>query len=563
MAMKRSACPWWLTWGVALAVLCVFLGERPLADKQTLRYVFSGGGFVFLLGATALRAWAWLSADGARKRIERILLLSYLGATAALVIYFAGSDVLAPEPSRLWSSLKVVWPILLACSLLPAMAAQWAIGTPLAAAGADADDSHAESHRVAELATSALNIALVASFLFVAMFIAKERDKKIDVSYFKTSSPGSSTVAMVDSLDQKLEVLLFFPPISEVKDEVVGYFRELADATGKVEIRQLDRLVDSKLAEKYRVAKEGVITLVKGDQHRNITVNTELKRARAKLRDLDSEVQKAFMKVARDARTAYITIGHGELNDPSAAQKGVRDPMRKIKIFRDILTALNYRVKDLGLRQGLSQEVPDDATMVIVLGPTDPFLDSELEALDRYLLRGGAVFFALEPDTEFSLGLLESRLGLKFIPQRLVDEKAHIIMTRSISDRQNIVTDQFSSHASVTTLSRSRAGSGILLVGAGSFDDVKFSDDYGKNKPKRTWVIRSLSSSFRDLNGDFSFQADTEKTKTYNLIAAVEGPKQKPKQKTPRKQDDDEKDEKDKKDKKAKKSDASAKNGGS
>jgi hypothetical protein len=523
MAVKAN--PWWVTWVFVGALAAVFVGERPLHDKEALRLVFSGAGAAFVLIATLWRGWAWTASTGEHRRVERILLLGYLGCAAALLMYFAGSDVLSPSPSKLWTVVKVLWPIVLACSLLPTLAAQWAIGTRVEAEGADADHYHAESHRVAELAQSALTVAMAAAFLFVVMYIATERDKKWDVSYFKTSSPGSAIVNMVNSLDEPLEVLLFFPAVNEVKDEARSYFGELAAKTGKVEIKELDRLVDSKLAEKYRVSQEGTITLVKGDQHRNIKLDVEIKRARAKLRDLDTEVQKAFMKVARAARTAYLTIGHGELNDKASEPKGVRDPYRKVKAVRDLLTMLNYRVKDLGLRQGLAQDVPDDATIVLSLGPTTPFIDAELESLDRYLARGGSLYLALEPNTEVALGPLEARLGVKFQPAALADEVRHIIKDRSLADRGNVVTDQFSSHASVTTLSRTRTGSGIMFLSAGSLEDAEFHADYGEKKPKRTYVIKSLSSTFRDENGNFAFDADTEKKASYNLIAAIEGPK--------------------------------------
>lgn len=525
MAVNARRCPWWLTWAFFGALVAVFVGERPLGDTGVWRAVFSGAGFGFAVIATAWRAWAWLGSRGDRRRIHGILLAGYAGSVAALVLYFLGSDLIAPEPSRLWSATRAAWPILLACSLLPALAAQWAIGSPRAAVSSDFDEARVEALRVVELAVSALDVAVVASFLFLAVFIAKERDTKWDVSYFKTSAPGSATVNMVSSLDDKLQVLLWFPPVNEVKDEVEGYFTALAAKTGKVEIQLKDRMVDPALAKKYRVSKDGIVTLVKGDQHRNITLDDDIARARAKLRELDGEVQKAFMKIARAARTVYFTVGHGELNDPNARPKGVRDPFSQVRAIRDLMTMLNYRVKDLGLRQGLAQDVPDDAALVMILGPTVPFMDAELDALDRYLAKGGAVFMALEPNTEVQLGPLAHRLGIELNSAPLADDRQFVVKDRSPADRLNIVTDQFSSHASITSLSRARAGSGILLLGAASLDEADWGDAWTAEKPKRTFVVKSLASTFRDENRNYQFDADSEKRAAYNLMAAIEGPK--------------------------------------
>jgi hypothetical protein len=523
MAVKRPA-PWWMTWAFAVALVAIFMGERLLGGKGAWQWIFSGGGVLAVLATTAWRGMAWSQATGERGRVERILFFGKLGCVVALGIYFAGREMAGTEPSKFWTAMAVIWPILLACSLLPTLAAEWAVGSRHATAGADADNAHAEAHRVAEVAISGLTVALIGSFLCVVMYIVGERDKKIDVSYFKTSSPGTATRNMVSSLGDQLDVLLFFPPVNEVKDEVLGYMKELAGTTSRIKIHELDRMVASEEAEKYRVTKDGTVTLVRGDQHHNILLDTDLNRARSKLRELDDEVQRGFLKVFRDARTAYLVVGHQELNDDE--DKSFRgDPTRKVGVIRELLKLLNYQVKDLGVSNGLAQDVPDDATIVLILGPQKPFLDAELEALDRYLKRGGALLMALEPGTDVVLGPLEARLGVRFEPAPLTDDKVHIVVRRTEYDRRNLITDQFSSHASVTTLSQARTGAGILFLGAGSLDNAEFAADWGSQKPKRTYVIRSLKSAFRDANNNYQADGEGEPRASYNLAAAIEGPK--------------------------------------
>jgi hypothetical protein len=519
--MKRSA-PGWLTWALVAALAALFLGERVLADTGSTRYLFSGGGALVVLAALIVRLVAWQSAGGERRRIERALALGYLGTAVALALYFVPL-ALHPEPSRVWTALQVLWPILLACSIAPAVAAQWALG-PLAAT---TEQAHAEAQRVGEVAASALTVGLATAFLFVTMYIAAERDVKLDVSYFKTSSPGTATVNIVDSLNEPLKVKLFFPPVNEVKDEVSGYFRELAARTNKVQLEQLDRMVDSKQAQEYRVTKDGTVVLVKGDQNRAIPLDTDLAKARTKLRGLDEEVQKALFKVARDTRTAYLVVGHEELNDPGATDRDPRDLLNKASAVSELLTLLNYRVKELGLRQGLANQVPDDASLVMLLGPRKPLLDAELAALDAYAARGGALFIALEPETAVELGPLGKRLGVRFDPTPLADTTAFLRTYMTDADHRNLVTDQFSAHASVTTLSRARAGAGMVLVGAGSLEEIDFAPALGDAKPRRTHVIRSLTSTFRDTDADLAFD-EGEERKSYNLVSAIEGPKPPP-----------------------------------
>ena len=86
MAM-RTASPWWasLTFGVGL--LFVFLGERLFGHNPSIRMVLTGAGLAAVLGMTALRIFTTMSTVGARRKVERTLLLGQLGVLLSLGLY--------------------------------------------------------------------------------------------------------------------------------------------------------------------------------------------------------------------------------------------------------------------------------------------------------------------------------------------------------------------------------------------------------------------------------------------------------------------------------------------
>jgi ABC-type uncharacterized transport system involved in gliding motility auxiliary subunit len=55
----------------------------------------------------------------------------------------------------------------------------------------------------------------------------------------------------------------------------------------------------------------------------------------------------------------------------------------------------NFTVETLVLAQ--REEVPDDASVVVVAGPDNDLLAGEIDALERYLGRGGKAFFLVDP----------------------------------------------------------------------------------------------------------------------------------------------------------------------
>ena len=350
-----------------------------------------------------------------------------------------------------------------------------------------------EIYRIKELINNGLTIALALGLVMITCNIANERNKRVDVSYFRTSSPGEATVNMVGSLNETMKVMLFFPDVNEVLLEVEGYFEALQQETNdKIVIEKHDWMASPTLAKEHGVKKDGTVVFVRGDKTEKLQISPEIDKARKKdLREFDSKVQEALMKVIREKRTIYFTTGHGELNDPSPDRQLIANipdlarGSRKSSVLKKGLKMLNYDTKDLGF----GKPIPDDADIVVVLAPTAPLLDVELQQLDQYLAGGGAVLFALDPIGEATLGVLESRLGVRFNPAPLADQKEHLRYRGAPTEREWIMTNQFSSHASITTTGRQEARSGIVLFKAGSLEDAEFGTK--SEKRKRTYTVRS------------------------------------------------------------------------
>ncbi|HZD03773.1 MAG TPA: Gldg family protein, partial [Longimicrobiales bacterium] len=398
--MTASRAPWWLTWLLVAGLLLVFLGERILAVTAV---TWVGVGVV--LASTLWRALAWRRAAGQARSMEKVLMLAHGGCLLALALYALGADPVlgavgpdfatAEAEERFRAGLRVAWSLVLALSLLPILGAAWAVGMRRSSGEADA----VEALRVRETAAGGLTLALAASALVLLGWVAQERDRTLDLSYFRTATPGSTTEEIVSSLESPLQVLVFFPQVNEVKDQVLTYFDALSDATDRVEIQQYDRVESPEVAREHRVTGDGTVILSSGEVEERLVVPTQLASARGLLRKLDSEVQNRLLRLLRGRRTIFLTVGHGELNDPSSA--GPLQSEREdtgVQALEEILGLLNYDVEDLGIGSGLGREVPENAAAVLVLGPLRPFLDEELESLDAYLAGGGSLLLAVDPD---------------------------------------------------------------------------------------------------------------------------------------------------------------------
>lgn len=547
MAM-RTATPWWLSLIFGMGLVLVMISERLFGHADAGgRYFMTMLGVLMMLGVTGIRAWSTFGSTGARRKVERTLLACHVGTLFGLFLYalttnFATQKLAFSESGTAhWlGALGVLYAIVIVASIVPVIMIELSLGNALRTnfeigVTNDVQDAGVEYSRVREVGWSGLSIALAASLLMVTCQVASQRNVQRDVSYFKTAAPGESSQKIVAASADPIKVLLFFPDPNEVKEQVKDYFEQLASASGgKLTIESHDRMVDAELAGKYKVTKDGVIVLVRGtgdkEKSQNLEIDTEIEKARkgaGKLRNLDREINTVLMKLVRDKRKAYVMTGHGEINDPDSIPPDLkgRVPERRTSVFKKRLGELNYEVKDLGLID-LAKDVPDDATLVIMLAPTIPLQPAEWEALGRYLDKGGRLMIALDPKAEPSMGLLEGKLGLRFNQADLTDDQAFLPQRGTPADRRFAITTQFSAHASTTALSRS-VDKGLVLIDSGALEDVPFTAPGAQ--PTKTITIRSMESAFMDTNNNFTFDAGMEKRQRWNLAAAVEGPKLKDK----------------------------------
>lgn len=514
--MNARSTPVWALPVYLGGLLFLFIGERILSDITAARMALSILGLLAVVGVTGLRWWVTSGTDAQRKTAERTMAILATAGLVAVLAYFATA-----EPTTNWiglgnmqvmnrrrfdSAMTAGWVVVMLGAVLPQIMGEIAL-LPMRSA------AHVEWRRVRDAIYAGLTLAAAAAYGSLAVYIAGELGIRADYSYFKTSRPSEPTIAMMRSMTEDLRVLAFFPPVNEVRDEASGYLMDLQKSAPNVKVEMHDRLLAPGLAKEARVTQDGVIVLMRGQQKESINVGTELKTAQVKLKQLDSEFQKALTKVLRARRTAYFTVGHGELNDTKTDPDQTGRTARGMK---ELLEMQNYAVRDLGLVQGLGREIPDDATIVLVLGPTEPFAPEEVAALQRYTARGGHVLMALDPEGKGNNDELAGIAGLTFKPGILCNAENHAVRRRNDSDNAIIFSNRFSSHPSVATLGRlgTRA---LFLINAGSLDKKKDADP----ALKIDFALKSLPGTWADENGNFTLDTPTESKGIFNLVAAV------------------------------------------
>jgi hypothetical protein len=499
----------------ALGMVAVFLGERVLDTGQPQRTAVILG-LALLLGAVIARAVRQTTLPPSFRVPERALLGFYLLGILAVGLYFLDSDLLLrltgksleQRMPRLSGAIGALWPALWLASVLPVLFMElslWSMArAPLIELG-----------RVRSAMLSGLGVAFALVFCFAVTYVASERDRRADFSYFRTSRAGESTKKIVQALDKPVTVHLFFPPANEVKEEIEGYFSELARVSKMLDIQHLDQALHPAKARELGVSANGSVVIARDALKEQLAFPLELDRSRGQLKTLDQEVQKRLLAVTRKQKLVYFTVGHDERSGEPTGDTDKRPTLRTLKA---LLTDQNFEAKDLGLAQGLANDVPADAGLVIIAGPRQPFQQAEVAALLRYLDKNGRMLVALDPDSGQTMPELLGPLSLKYNPVTLATDRMYLPINYQDSDRINIGVATFSSHVAVTTNSRLGARAPVLMMGAGSLTKQ---EKTAAGIVNLDFIVRSDSFTWNDANNDFKFTEGSEVRTTYELGAAV------------------------------------------
>lgn len=511
----------WLVPAYVASLALLFAGERIVPGLDTLHYGLSGLGVLGIAAVTVLRFAQAARTTGERRVMERRLAFLSLGGIVAVALYFCTTDsgmrllgVATAEPAtraRYEGVLTVGYIGLLALTVVPLVLGELALH-PMRRA------ERPEARRVADAIVSGVSLAAAAVYASLLVFAVTQLDVKADYSYFRTARVSESTVKVAQGIEGDVKIVAFFPALSDVGIEVEGYLKSLADAAPNVSLEVHDRLLVPALAKEKKITADGVVTMSRGDATERLTIGTDMKTAARKLKTIDADLQKELLKLYRKQRTAYLTVGHGELNEPSQLRE---KEGRSVAELKKILQSQNYVVKDLGPAQLATAGVPDDAALVLVLGPETPFEPQATQKLAEYAERGGKLLMALDPDGGADHGALAETVQLTVDPSYLVNDKRYLQRRNNDADKRNLAASGdprlgggFSSHASVSTLSKLGPRAMLVFLGASALDKRAGGD------AKVDFVVRSSRETFSDPNANY-VDDEGEKRAVQNLAAAV------------------------------------------
>ncbi len=246
--------------------------------------------------------------------------------------------------------------------------------------------------RQAKYGTVAIVSILAGIGIFVAVnYLGSRQTKRWDLTENQAYTLSEQTTKVLQGLDSPVQFTVYDQDINfdRFRARLASYQYESA----QVNVDFVDMERQPARARQAEVSTAGTIVIGYKNRFQRIT-NTE-----------EQDIANALIKLANpEEKKVYFTQGHGERDTAASDRLGYATVAGAIG--RD-----NLKVEKVVLAQ--QKDVPADATVVVIAGPRTDFLAPEMEALKRYVAKGGKLLAMLDPPDPDQADLANLRGYLK------------------------------------------------------------------------------------------------------------------------------------------------------
>jgi len=345
--------------------------------------------------------------------------------------------------------------------------------------------------------------------LVVVNYLAYKNTKRWDLTADQTNTLAKETVDVLKSLPDSVVAKAFFTSdatLASSKESAKSLLdKYVFDGGGKFQYEFIDPNKDPVTAQDAGISKDGSIVLFMGNAKQSVSTISETDLTGAMLRLMNP-----------GAHVIYFLTGHGEFPIDGGSDQS----------YTQLSTALgskNYKVSTLNLLA--TNQIPQDASVVVIAGPKKPLTDAEVGLMDTYIKNGGSIVVMEDPviDTQFGnspdplMNDLAQTYGIDLGSNVVVDAYGY----QAFQNAYFAVGYQYATH--VITQKMSTMGTGFQSARSVSADN-SVGTDYSK-----TQLILTVDQSWGETdiasiqNNSVKFNQGTDLVGPIPLAVAAEG----------------------------------------
>ena len=251
-----------------------------------------------------------------------------------------------------------------------------------------------------------LSLLVILTILSSIAYLTSLWDKTFDLTEEKLYSLSPQTIQLLDSMKGGSILVKIFHKgqnKSEVKRNLKDRFKIFTQYAHHFKISFIDAYKNNKLAHEY-------LSNLSDKDSMDIFVFLEYagKKVRVSFPINEEKVLSAMIRVSRRAeKNIYFTTGHRERDFSSKGTEGLES-------FRTALEESSFNLVEWNFIEEKTA-LPEDAQALLIIGPSQPFFEKEIQWIEEYIDKKGKVFIALDPGQGHNLApFIEKKLGIQF-----------------------------------------------------------------------------------------------------------------------------------------------------
>jgi len=254
-------------------------------------------------------------------------------------------------------------------------------------------------------------IVVFVGVIILTGFLANAHKERYDLTRTGRFTLSSQTLKILKSLKHPIKAIAFYRSESGTiharqRQLARDLLEEYATHSDNFTFTFIDPDRKPGLASKYGISEYRVILFLSDGKQVKVG------------REKEEKFTNALIKLlSKTTKTVYFVKGHGEKDITSIQKNGY-------KAAADAIKNENYIVKDLLLLR--VDEVPADASVVVLASPKTTPTKAELDKLDRYYRRGGAILAMIDPGHPAGYQRWLETKGFKLQTDVIIDQQSQI-----------------------------------------------------------------------------------------------------------------------------------------
>ena len=339
-----------------------------------------------------------------------------------------------------------------------------------------------------------LSLLIILAILVGLYIISINFPIRFDLTQNKSYTVSQQTMDVISRIDSPLSIVVLRSPSTDPtsadwrSDLLLDQYQRLSK---HITVEYINPIEKPSAKSKYQMTQVGEIIFSYGQgkqvrvYRKDLTTQSKVT-AEPLFVGEEKFTQAIYTLLEQESYVVYFTVGHGERRLQDRGGEG-------LSYVKTYLENENYKVIDLNI---ILENIPTDASLIVIASPVETFSDFEMEKLDNYVKTGGKLLvlydsFMDRSNFNSNLDIFLSDWGFKTKNDYIIDPVSSVVIPVN-------VVPQYTTHPITQTLKEGNVFACLVVARSilsgeskysGSFDNIITTSPQGYGKEEATFDL--------------------------------------------------------------------------